>query len=143
MYSRDCVLLFPVARCNRGLEKGRGQGERERLCNPARFTYHVLRRNETSIELRTCCSELMQQGALTSITFSAIAREFPAEPTSVARLYKVVILVKIRLLAEFNSNGNRRINNVGLHSQRSDLSENHYVATANSSLKKSRNYLIS
>lgn len=63
LYSRGCALLFSVARCNRGLGEGGEQGERERLCNPARFTYHVRRRNETPIELRTCCSEL-QQGAL-------------------------------------------------------------------------------
>lgn len=34
--------------------------------------------------------------------FSAIAKGFPADPISVARLCKVVILVKIRLLDEYN-----------------------------------------
>lgn len=99
-------------------EEGEGGGrrrrrERERLCNPARFTYHVLRRNETPIELRTCCSARADVARCTHADhlFSATRkRGFRQELTSIARFYKVVIFVKI-WLDEFDSNGNRRFSN--------------------------------
>lgn len=122
---------------SRGREGTRG--ERERGCATrldSLITSSAETRPRSSYEHVAARADLARC-TYADYLFSATAIGFPAESTNVARFYKVVIFVKIRLLDEFDSNGNLGGLTITLHSRRADLSENYYVATANN-LKKNR-----